>query len=167
MNSYRYTKNNPINNTDIFGLLAGDGHSIATIDAFNAVDPLPGIDINEVARLSQDADYLPESQEPANAAWHCMRRDGLTEWQGKRNYEMFINKMIKTCNKRGLARALHAAEDCAASGHQRFAIWKGGIPNIHHVFRDLVPTDNQWTRAVNNAKKILDRYKRECITCGK
>ena len=152
---------------DLFGLLAGDGHSIATIDAFNNIDPIPGIDVNELADMVQGADYLPESQEPANAAWHCMRTDGLTQWQGRRNYEIFINKMIKSCTKEGLARALHAAQDCAARGHQNFAIWKGGIPGIHHVVGDLFPTDSEWQNAVNNAKKIIERYKRECITCDK
>lgn len=114
-------------------------------------------------------DFLPGSQDPANAYWHAMS-DGVTGQKpadAMALYLKYIDEEIATCTQEGLARAVHAVEDSPADGHKGFQPWDGGagvlgLPSWTHIVADWAPSNESVAEAVEQAHYVLFQYEKTC-----
>ena len=144
------------------GLFSGPEHSYITTTALGGTTAFPWL-----PGLVVEVDFLPGSQDPANAYWHAMSDalTGQTPDQAQTLYLQYVDQQIATCTQQGLARALHAVEDSAAEGHQGFQPWDGGtygVPSWTHLMADWFPSDASVANAVEQAQYVLFQYEKTC-----
>ena len=161
LNTYSYVNGSPLNQADVYGLFAGDGHSMITKDALGNDNC---VDVDDLAMRTQNVDYAHGSQSPENAYRHAMRNgvSGQSVADAQRQYNAFIDSELNKCTLDGLANAMHAVQDSAASGHKGFQKWNGGMPSASHLHGDFLPGDGEWQDAVQKTKQLMDRFKRRC-----
>jgi len=164
INTFSYALNQPTRYTDALGLFAGDGHSNMTREALSGDSC---IDVEKLARETQDADYAPGSQAPANAHWHAMSdgKTGESAESARAKYEKFVDESLAQCTLPALARALHAVQDSAADGHKGFQPWSGGLPSRSHAKADFFPSKESWAEGVQKTKDLIGRHKEKCGCC--
>jgi hypothetical protein len=163
LSTYAYALSNSLSLADRFGLFAGDGHSLITKQALNGEKC---IDVDRLAKLTQDVDSQPGSQKAANSYKHAMRdgTSGQSAAQAEQLYNSFIESELSKCNLEGLANAMHAVQDSAAAGHKGFQPWDGGpLPSFGYFLRDMIhPGDAEWEDAKDKSRQLLERFKRKC-----
>ena len=142
-------------------MFAGDAHSLISKEALKGHG---SFDADDIARRAQDVDYKNGSQDPENAYMHAMRDgvSGESAEHAREQYDRFIESEIARCTPDGLARALHAAQDSAASGHKDFQPWYGGMPSRSHLKGDFFPNGAEWSDAVQKSREVIDRYETRC-----
>jgi len=158
INTYAYVYGNPLSYIDSLGLFSSTMHINITNEALGNPwwSPLP----KEVANV----DNWQGSQDPENSFWHAMR-DGLSNQSAEDAdalYNQYVEQNISACTMKGLAAALHAAQDSEAGGHQGFQSWSGGMPSLSHLIQDTFPSKASYKAAVQISKDILERYKQKC-----
>lgn len=161
LNTFGYVYGSPLNRVDVYGLFAGDNHSMITKEALGNDNC---VDVDDLAMRTQNKDYEPGSQSPENAYRHAMRNGvtGESIADARRKYNAFVDSELSKCTLDGFANALHDVQDSAASGHKDFPQWFGGLPSASHLKGDFVPEDAEWQDAVQKTKQLMDRYKRRC-----
>jgi len=119
-------------------------------------DNLPG--------LVSSVDGLPNSQTPENSYWHGMSdgTSGQTPQQAEDLFNNYVDANIAAGTPDGLARALHAVQDSAASGHKGFQPWTGGLPGPRHIKGDFLPSQASYTEAIQKSRDVIDRYNKTC-----
>lgn len=166
INTYSYVEGNPLRRSDRFGLFGPAEHRWITAAAMNSAEKCkdgPSLP-NDLPSLVSGVDRWPHSQEPENSYWHAMS-DGTsdqTPQQAEDLYSNYVNENIASGTPEGLARALHAVQDSAASGHRGFQPWAGGIPGPHHLRGDLLPSSSSLDLAIKKSKDVIDRYNERC-----
>jgi hypothetical protein len=155
---------NPLSYTDPFGLMTPKVHNEITTAAIAiAGSPCPNL-----PAMVAMADFLPGSQAPRNAHWHGMR-DGTnpnaTTESAERDFKNFVNEQLKSCDCKGLARAMHATQDSFAAGHRGFQSWGGGIPSPSHAINDGYPTQYVRDMATNASAEMIRNYNKQCQEC--
>ena len=116
-----------------------------------------------------DVDKLPGTQDPANAYWHAMRDPWQSVAQARELFEDYVESSLAQCDDKllGLARALHAVQDNASAAHSGMQVWDGGWTRWHapgpvHLFRDAFRTPYEHQDAVEQSKRIVERYQKKC-----
>jgi hypothetical protein len=122
------------------------------------------VDIDELAKRTQDVDAKRGSQNPNNSHWHAMTngRNGESPADAERKYNNYVDSELGKCTLDGLANALHAVQDSAASGHKGFQRWNGGSPSGSHMKGDFFPKPADWDDGKQKTRDLMDRYKRRC-----
>ncbi|WP_082552064.1 Ig-like domain-containing protein [Massilia sp. Root351] len=166
INTYSYVEGNPLRRSDRFGLFGPAEHRWITAEAMNSAEKCkdgPSLP-NDLPSLVSGVDRWPHSQEPENSYWHAMS-DGTsdqTPQQAEDLYSNYVNENIASGTPEGLARALHAVQDSAASGHRGFQPWAGGIPSPRHLRGDVLPSLSSLDLAIKKSKDVIDRYNERC-----
>ncbi|WP_457332758.1 RHS repeat-associated core domain-containing protein [Rhizobacter sp. P5_C2] len=164
VSTYTYVNGNPLSYIDPRGLFGYAEHRWITKQAL-------GGDLSSYPDLDADVagvDFQEHSQDTDRAFWHHMRdgKTGQSVDEARLLYEQWVDGNIKNCNRQGLARALHAAQDSFAAGHRDFQPWSGGIPSAKHLRGDVLPSTATYVRAIEASKTLIERYKAEC-ECSK
>jgi hypothetical protein len=110
------------------------------------------------------ADFNPtfrESQKPENAAWHAMCQKFVEPAECWKRYRDFIDDMIRTCDPKNVARAMHAAQDFAVHGMGEYGAGPGAV-GIPHIIRDFFPSRSQNAAAIAATQQLWQRYQRDC-----
>jgi RHS repeat-associated protein len=159
INTYAYVMNNPLRYIDPLGLFGVAEHSWITQQAIGEDTSFPDLPAN-----TAKVDFIPGSQNPINSYWHAMRdgKTGQSVEEAESLFNDYIARNIAECTPEGLARAMHAAQDSAASGHRGFQPWSGGIPSPSHIRGDILPSQRSYADAIKKSKEILDRYRQAC-----
>ncbi len=85
-----------------------------------------------------------------------------------RNYYMtYVNEEIEKCTKEGLARSLHATQDCAARAHGHDKAWHGPKDTpwwdlVRHAASDVVPSNRRWEDAIRRGLKLIEEWSEKC-----
>jgi RHS repeat-associated protein len=161
--TYAYVNGNPLRYRDPLGLFGFPEHVSITNAALGDDTSFPGLGLNVAG-----VDFLPGLQDPVNSYMHAMSdgTTGQTVAQAQALYEQYVNAQIASCTQLGLARALHAVEDSAASGHSGFHPWEGGIPSLSHMWGDFFPSSAAVEEATQKAREVIARFKQQC-SCHK
>jgi RHS repeat-associated protein len=158
-NTYLYVRAQPSSGTDAHGLFTFGRHVDITWKAANSAG------CQKIATplgyLVGNVDFEPGSQNPENAYQHAMCAPEQDVREGTAHTEDYIESQMKTCTLKGLARALHAAEDKYAGGHQGCQIWPGGRPTWRHIFQDAFP-GSAASAAEIEARRLIQRFKETC-----
>lgn len=164
LNRSGYVAGNTLSRSDPTGLLFPSLHNeiSRTVAREAGWSEQAAIDLGARTAL---ADFLPGSQDPANSHWHAMRHGSWTPEETQQKFWDYLTENIQACTYDGLARALHAAQDRAAWGHRKFAVWKKELtPDLaQHVARDAYPTDEEKASALANSREVMRRFLGNCM----
>ena len=162
-NRYVYVTGSPLLYYDPHGLLATFIHSEITYHAILR-DGMRISEAYELAGLVANADFYPtfrESQAIESAHRHCMAKPGQSRAQAQHDYERYITDELQKCTKRGLANALHAAQDCTAGGHHDFQTY-GGVITLEHLKMDVKPTPAERELAFQRTRDLVAKWRSIC-----
>lgn len=165
MNTYSYVQANPITLADPSGLLSYPAHIGITSRASRTF----GVRYAWLAEMVANADFLPGSQDPANAFTHAMR-DGAhrqSPFTAQLKYREFVKNQLESCTREGLARALHAIQDGVAAGHKGFQPWDGGspvlgLPSSDHIWSDFFPSRRVREEAEAATRQTIRKFIDDC-----
>ena len=165
---YAYVNGKPTKRIDPFGLMTEDIHRFITEDAIGNDSCLLGGGLPD---LVQKVDNQRGSQSPVNAYKHCMRNGLIAETvEEARAAHMFYEaEQLTSCTMQGLANALHAAQDCHASGHAGYQPYYGLLKLTRaHVLGDIRP-GSAYFAAVETSRNLISKFKNmcPCVCAGK
>jgi hypothetical protein len=151
----------PAKYVDPKGLFIGKHHQDVSYNAMMQTCPKLA---SQVANQSVLADWPPwgETQSPRLAYRHCMRGTRQSTHEAEHLWSGYIDEQLRTCTPQGLGRALHAVQDCNASGHRGFQEWNGGIPDSEHRDGDINPTAQDLSNALAHSIQVIERFKKMC-----
>lgn len=164
-NVYSYANQNPVSFTDPMGLYVPFWHGEFTaIGATKA-----GWNVKQARELAEqvkDVDsegQYPGTQDPENAYMHAMCAPGHTSSQCQKDFLSHIEKSIRSCNRKGLAQAIHAVQDFYAAGHRNFHSYHGlfRLPPSH-LYGDEFPTLGEYQGVPLATENIIRRFESEC-----
>jgi RHS repeat-associated protein len=158
LNTYGYSEGSPTTKSDPRGLMATAIHVDLSREAMRAECPkLAG---GAAYMSGGPADRGEGSQLPENARRHCMRTPGEDLQTGKSNHDAWVMSQLRQCTVPGLGKALHAVQDCYASGHKDYQTWDGHMTKTH-AWGDVVGGRD----AAIEASKALIRLFKEICPC--
>jgi RHS repeat-associated protein len=163
LSTYGYVGQIPLRYSDPTGLYAPFVHreiTTAAVAGTRSCSTFNGLP-SSVAAVDHEPSFL-KSQSKKNAHWHGMSEEGVDGREAERRYDEYIEKQLSRCNKEGLAKALHAAQDSTAPGH-RFASY-GGLLDISlmHILQDYFPSPWIKMYAVNYSQTLLNKFRDKC-----
>jgi len=168
VNGFAYVNSNPTRRIDLFGLLSEDMHRFATEAAITNDSCLVGSGLQD---LVQKVDNQKGSQWVVNAYKHCMRNgtNGQTVEEARAEHMFYEAEQLSTCTMQGLANALHAAQDCHASGHVGYQPYYG----LHRLTRKHARGDfspgRAYEAAIETSRNMIAKFKNmcPCVCAGK
>jgi RHS repeat-associated protein len=167
-NAYAYVGANPLARADPRGLFWFYIHHDMCLEALTKEGCK---DVANTSYMCMQADWFPsykESQSPEMSAGHGMCNGfwsgSVRGWENQvAKVEEYIDQQIKTCTKRGMANAAHAAQDKCAAGHSGCQLYWGDDPkDWGHFWRDSWFTMSEWRCGVGNTRNVIQRWKQEC-----
>jgi RHS repeat-associated protein len=165
VNFFSYVNNDPVNYTDPKGLFIYSYHRDSMQRMAIAVG-CSAVSSEQLSRMAGNADWYPswrESQDPSNNFRHAMCRPGESPKGGGLALERFIDSEVNSCTARGLANAVHAAQDSAAGGHKGCQETPNGkFAWMVHIWQDVFPSLSDVSAADVHTLKIFSRYKNAC-----
>ena len=170
VNLYAYATDDPINNSDPFGLFAPPWHELISelaaiangygywatlklgIDTMN-VDfrgcnlLMKGPDCSQNTDAYHSNTHSMAGNKPNGKPQTCMQA-----FQGAQQ------QLVDDINSNDIPKALHTIEDSYASGHRGFQYWPGGMPTWQHEKGDWNPSDEAVQDAVAAATQFLHDF---------
>ena len=118
-----------------------------------------------VPELTAGVDWWPLSNLTENAHWHAMS-DGERKQRPKEaeiNTNEYIDKYLRTCTEKGLARALHAGQDKHPKGHKGYQPYYGPPPGLLHMWYDSFGAIGAPLHAaLGESRGIIKKFKSLC-----
>jgi hypothetical protein len=137
------------------GLLSSDQHNAITIEALWQCGIAPAL-LRKLAWATAAADWTPswnESQSVMNPSWHAMR--GLeTPELAQVATEGFIREQMAKGTIESMGRAIHAAQDSAAGGHQGYQRYTGSF-DLRHFLQDVFPSQAERRKAIERTRELF------------
>jgi len=165
INTYAYALNQPNNLSDQRGLFTGPVHEDLTRDLVAKACPKLA---RQLPQLVVQADFDLGSQLPGESHRHGMCAPGESASMGMTRTETYIEEQISTCTGKGLANAIHAAQDKHSPTHQRCATWFGRDNTSfwdlwwHTWLGDTAWPTHQLGDARTEGEFVVRRFKERC-----
>jgi len=165
IHTYLYAEASSILHTDRLGLFSRAMHRGISIQALT-MEGVADVAAKVIAEMVVNVDgrNLPDaiaSQMAGSSHRHAMCSVLSSKFDCIQRYNEYIVASMKRCTPEGLADALHAVQDSAASGHQGFQRWPG-LHMIDHWVGDNFPTMAEIDNALARSRNVIREWTRNC-----